>query len=143
MPQGKIGTFLEFFAGSSLAAEGLWNLFVPVWANDICPKKAAVYWANHDAAIFHRAPIEAVNGRSLPAVDMAWASFPCQDLSLAGKMEGLNAKRSGLVWQWLRVLDEMHSKPSVLVAENVLGLVAAENGKHYRALHHALEERGY
>ncbi len=143
MAQGTSGTFLEFFAGSGLAAEGLRGLFSPAWANDICPKKAKVYRANHDPTVFHLASIEEVNGRALPAADLAWASFPCQDLSLAGKMEGLNAKRSGLVWQWLRVLDEIRSKPTVLVAENVLGLVSAENGKHYRALHRALEERGY
>lgn len=143
MRQSSQHTFLEFFAGSGLAAEGLRGLFTPVWANDICPKKAAVYRANHDPSIFHLGSIEELVGSDIPAADLAWASFPCQDLSLAGKMEGLNARRSGMVWQWLRVLDEMTSKPQVLVAENVLGLVAAENGKHYCTLHRALEDRGY
>ena len=59
-------------------------------------------------------------------------------------MSGLHGKRSGLVWEWLRVIDEMGKrKPPILVAENVSGLVSAEGGAHYRALHHALSERGY
>jgi DNA (cytosine-5)-methyltransferase 1 len=74
---------------------------------------------------------------------LAWASFPCQDLSLAGLAAGIHGRRSGLVWQWLRVIDEMTTPCPVLVAENVVGLVSSAGGAHYRALHAALAARGY
>ncbi len=74
---------------------------------------------------------------------LSWASFPCQDLSLAGLTGGIHAQRSGLVWQWLRIMDEMQACPPMLVAENVIGLLSMNDGEHYRILHRALRERGY
>ena len=135
--------FLEFFAGSGLVAHGLNGIFEARWANDICPKKAAVYSANLPSAHLQVGTIADISGRDLPAAPMAWASFPCQDLSLAGLSEGIHASRSGLVWEWLRVIDEMSSKPTLLVAENVVGLVSTASGAHYKALHAALVSRGY
>ncbi|MBL8820817.1 MAG: DNA cytosine methyltransferase [Planctomyces sp.] len=104
---------MEFFAGSGLVAEALRSFFKPLWANDICEKKAAVYSANHGSKHFHLGSIGDVAGSDLPASDMAGASFPCQDLSLAGMIEGIHGARSGLVWQWLRVIDEMPRRPPV------------------------------
>jgi len=138
-----IPTILDFFAGSGLVTEGMRGVFNTVWALDNCPKKAAVYTANHGPEHFKLDSIEKIRGVDLPAADASWASFPCQDLSLAGKMNGLAGKRSGLVWEWLRIMDEMPRRPKLLVAENVLGLVAAEGGRHYRAIHKALQSRGY
>jgi DNA (cytosine-5)-methyltransferase 1 len=135
-------TFLEFFAGSGLVAEALKPRFNPAWANDFCEKKAAVYMANHSSP-FELRCIENIHGKDLPPAVLAWASFPCQDLSLAGNMKGIEAERSGLVWQWLRVMDEMSDRPMIVVAENVAGLVSADNGAHYVKLHIALVERGY
>lgn len=74
---------------------------------------------------------------------MSWASFPCQDLSLAGSLGGIHASRSGLVWEWLRVLDEMTEQPKMLVLENVIGLLSTNKGENYSVLHHALTERDY
>ena len=74
---------------------------------------------------------------------MAWASFPCQDLSLAGLAQGIHGLRSGLVWEWLRVIDEIHHRPPILVAENVIGLLSAFQGAHYKILHDSLAKRGY
>ncbi len=135
--------FLEFFAGSGLVAEALGTHFRPVWANDVCVKKAAVYRANHGARVFRLASITAIKGADLPKAVMAWASFPCQDLFLVRPQSGLSGVRSGLVWEWLRVVKELPGKPSLLVAENVEGLVSAERGNHYRKLHNALCELGY
>ena len=142
-PSNKRMKFLEFFAGSGLVAHGLRDLFKPIWANDIDRKKADVYTANHSGKFFRLGSISDVKGAELPAADMAWASFPCQDLSLAGLAGGIHATRSGLVWEWLRVVDEMLMPPPVLVAENVLGLVSSSGGAHYRQLHAALVKRGY
>jgi DNA (cytosine-5)-methyltransferase 1 len=136
-------SFLEFFAGSGLVREGLKGLLRPVWANDNCARKAAIYTANHGAQHFRLDSIENVDGSELPAAPVAWASFPCQDLSLAGNAEGIRAARSGLVWEWLRIIGEMPTPPAVLLAENVLGLISSAQGEHYRILHRALDERGY
>lgn len=136
-------SFVDFFAGSGLVTQGAKHACVPVWSNDICPKKAAIYQANHGDGHFHLGSIEQVSGTEIPKGDIVWASFPCQDLSLAGKMGGLAASRSGLFWQWLRVLDEMPVKPAVIALENVVGLLSANGGEDFRLLYQALRERSY
>ena len=136
-------TMHEFFAGSGLVAYGLKGMFAPIWANDISEQKAAVYEANFGCEHFELGDIKDVNGRDLPFAHLSWASFPCQDLSLAGSLGGIHASRSGLVWEWLRVLDEMEEKPRILTLENVTGLLSTNGGDNYRVLHMALVERGY
>jgi DNA (cytosine-5)-methyltransferase 1 len=84
-------TALDFFAGSGLVRLGLAPEFETVWANDNCAKKRATYIANHPKDEFLLADIEQVNGRDVPGVDLAWASFPCQDLSLAGNLGGMTS----------------------------------------------------
>ena len=139
----RFPTFVDFFAGSGLVTQGAKHACVPVWSNDICPKKAAIYTANHGDDHFHLGSIEHVSGKAIPKGDIVWASFPCQDLSLAGKMGGLAASRSGLFWEWLRVLDEMPVRPSVLALENVVGLLSANGGEDFQLLYQALRERSY
>jgi DNA (cytosine-5)-methyltransferase 1 len=138
---------LDFFAGSGLVRLGLEPDFQVVWANDNCSKKAAVYAANTKGSEFHLADVRSVNGGSLPRAALAWASFPCQDLSLAGNRSGIkNGTRSGLFWEWLRVLDEMeaaHKQPAVLCAENVVGFLSADGGSHFKAAYRALRDRGF
>lgn len=136
-------TMHEFFAGSGLVAYGLKGMFAPVWANDISEQKAAVYEANFGCDRFVLDDIKNIKGSDLPFAHLSWASFPCQDLSLAGSIGGIHASRSGLVWEWLRVLDEMNHKPKILLLENVAGLLSTNGGDNYRALHLALIERGY
>ena len=134
---------LEFFAGSGLVACGLKGLFDSIWANDICEKKAEVYCANATDDHFLLDDICNVSGLDLPPAQLSWASFPCQDLSLAGLSGGIHASRSGLVWEWLRVMREMPVRPKLLVAENVVGLVSRKGGADYRQLHEALTSEGY
>jgi DNA (cytosine-5)-methyltransferase 1 len=140
-------TALDFFAGSGLVRVGLEPHFRTVWANDIDPRKATVYRANSEGNEFQLAPIEDVRGGDLPRADLAWASFPCQDLSLAGNLHGMRrGTRSGLFWHWIRVLDEMAEagkRPPIVVAENVVGFLVAGDGAHVRAAYRALRARGY
>ena len=136
-------TMHEFFAGSGLVAYGLKGMFMPVWANDISEQKAAVYEANFGFERFILDDIKNIKGRDLPFAHLSRASFPCQDLSLAGSIGGIHASRSGLVWEWLRVLDEMDNKPKILLLENVAGLLSTNGGNNYRVLHMALVDRGY
>lgn len=140
-------TALDFFAGSGLVSSGLAPEFETVWANDNCEKKQAVYSANHPRANFHLGDIRRVRGSDLPSADLGWASFPCQDLSLAGNLDGIKSgTRSGLFWEWIRIIDELKRNgkmPSVLVAENVVGFIVADNGKHFKLAHRALRSLGY
>ena len=85
----------EFFAGSGLVAYGLRGMFAPVWANDISEQKAAVYEANFGCERFVLDDIKNIKGVDLPFAHLSWASFPCQDLSLAGSIGGIHASRSG------------------------------------------------
>jgi DNA (cytosine-5)-methyltransferase 1 len=134
----------DFFAGSGLVSTGLQEAGCSVvWANDICPKKSAVYRANHPDDPFLLGSIEHVTGSSIPAARISWASFPCQDLSLAGKRDGLAGERSGLFWQWLRVMDEMTIKPEVVALENVTGLLTSLGGADFQGIMRALSERGW
>ena len=136
-------TMQEFFAGSGLVAYGLSGVFQPIWSNDICDKKSAVYQSNFSDEHFILDDIKNIHGDSLPHAHMSWASFPCQDLSLAGSLGGIDAKRSGLVWEWLRILNEMSKRPSILLIENVAGLLTANKGDNFAKLHHALSSLGY
>ena len=92
---------------------------------------------------FQLEDIKNIKGSALPYAHLSWASFPCQDLSLAGSLGGIHASRSGLVWEWLRVLDEMVEKPKILLLENVTGLLSTNGGKNYRTLHMALVDRDF
>lgn len=136
--------FHEFFAGSGLVNHGLAPYFTAVWANDINEVKASVYRANLDGSVLNVGDVADVSGKDLPSAELSWASFPCQDLSLAGKIGGIDAERSGLVWEWLRIIDELgDSAPRVVCLENVSGLVSSHKGEDYRQLHRALTSRGY
>ena len=136
-------TMHEFFAGSGLVAYGLRGMFNPIWANDISDKKAAVYGSNFESNHLVLDDIKNIDGTTLPRAHLSWASFPCQDLSLAGSLGGIDAARSGLIWEWLRILKEMQRRPSVLLIENVAGLLSANQGTNYTKLHHALLDLGY
>ena len=140
----KSRPFHEFFAGSGLVSYGLTGCFSTVWANDISQRKRDVYVANLGERSFHLGDVSQVRGIDLPDAQLSWASFPCQDLSLAGKMGGIHSSRSGLVWQWLRIIDELgDDAPKVVCLENVAGLVSSNAGRDYTTLHQALAARGY
>lgn len=140
-------TALDFFAGSGLVSYALEPEFEVIWANDNCSKKAAVYRANHAHDGFLEADVAEISGNAIPSADLAWASFPCQDLSLAGNMSGIGREtRSGVFWHWLRILDELresNKKPKILVAENVVGFLVADDSAHFRAAYRAIRDLGY
>ena len=80
------------------------------------------------------------------AVDLAWASFPCQDLSLAGSGAGLKGKRSGTFWSFwklIRQLKDEERAPKLVVLENVCGALSSHNGEDFAAIGDALAEANY
>lgn len=123
--------FYDFFAGAGLVELGMGSDWNCVWANDNDPKKAKIYAANFNPDIYHLGDVANVNPNDLPiGVDMAWASFPCQDLSLAGWRRGMSAERSGAFWAFWRIMRDLHDideLPPMLVIENVTGLLYGPN----------------
>lgn len=135
----------EFFAGAGLVRAALesagWRV---VFANDIDPIKRAIYTANFGGSDFVLGDVAELHGRDVPTVELATASFPCTDLSLAGGRAGLNGHESGLLWHFLRILDEMGDRrPPVAMLENVPGFATSNGGEDLRATLHALNELGY
>lgn len=120
-------TFLDFFAGAGLVRLGLEPSWSCTWANDIDARKQEVYEAEFGAGEFALGDVAAIATDSLPAgIDMAWASFPCQDLSLAGSRRGMKAERSGTYWEFWRLMRESLNRgerPPLIVIENVVGML--------------------
>ncbi len=137
----------EFFAGGGLARLGLAADFRCVFANDIDPAKAAAYRRVFGAGQILEGDIWNISPIELPgAAGLAWASFPCQDLSLAGGRGGLAAPRSGAFWgfhQLMEQLVEANRAPGVLAIENVSGLLSSHGGGDFTTLVHALDDLGY
>jgi DNA (cytosine-5)-methyltransferase 1 len=92
-------TFYEFFAGGGMARAGLGKKWECLFANDIDAKKGASYVANWGDEHLRIEDVGTLVTADLPGrADLAWASFPCQDLSLAGAGAGLKGKRSRINW---------------------------------------------
>lgn len=144
-PVGSRLRAAEFFAGIGLVRCGLEQAGIEVvWANDIEPVKQSVYAANFDDSHYLLGDIRDVCGRSVPTVEVATASFPCIDLSLAGHRRGLSGEQSGLFYEFTRVLREMEERaPSVVMVENVASFVSSRGGRDLRAAVNDLNSLGY
>ena len=140
---------LEFFAGIGLARLGLEEAgFQVEWSNDIDAAKCEMY-RNHFGNTPNHKLVEGdmseLCGKDLPQdASIAWGSSPCTDLSLAGTRTGLNGKRSGAFWQYMRLLKELGAdRPPIAVLENVNGLATSHSGEDLAAAVHAFNELGY
>jgi DNA (cytosine-5)-methyltransferase 1 len=137
----------EFFAGGGFARLGLEPDFACVFANDIEPAKARAYTAAFGADDMRVGDIWKLSTADLPGeAALAWASFPCQDLSLAGARRGLAAPRSGAFWGFHRLIEKLAAEkraPDNLALENVCGLLSSHGGADFTALVHALDDLGY
>lgn len=74
-------------------------------------------------------------------VDVLCGGFPCQDVSRAGQRKGLAGERSGLWFEFSRVIDT--TLPKWVVIENVEGLLSSNNGGDFATIIYSLAERGY
>ena len=140
-------TFYEFFAGGGMVRAGLGPDWHCLFANDFDAKKASIYAANWGDCALLCGDIATLTTADLPGqVDLAWASFPCQDLSLAGKGAGLKGVRSGTFWAFwalMKGLREQGRGPSVIALENVTGLITSNDGADFRELVTAMVAIGY
>jgi DNA (cytosine-5)-methyltransferase 1 len=140
-------TFYEFFAGGGMARAGLGEGWRCLFANDFDPKKGRSYVQNWGDGEFRLGDIHKLNASDLPGrADLAWASFPCQDLSLAGNGAGLEGERSGAFWGFdllIRGLRREQRAPNILVIENVVGAITSNRGRDFDVLCRSLFELGY
>jgi len=137
-------TFLEFFAGGGMARQGLAGIFDCAFANDFDPMKCAAYRSNYPDDEIAEGDVWNLDGAKLPSAQLAWASFPCQDLSLAGARRGLNAPRSGAFWGFWNVIERQRDRaPKTIVIENVAGLLSSHNGRDFTALLNQFADAGY
>ena len=114
------------------------------FANDISPVKQRMYAENFEGDEFVLADIRDLTGNAVPAVDIATASFPCTDVSLAGGRAGLRGRESGLLGDFLRILDEMGDRrPQLLLIENVTGFATSDKGRDLVRTLEYLTELGY
>lgn len=145
-PQRPIAT-AEFFAGIGLMAAALEPRGFDVqWANDIELAKHDLYLANRPHAVdaFQLGDVRGVLGDDLPEVELATASFPCIDLSLAGNRKGLAGNQSGMFWEFARILEQMgDQRPRAVLLENVHGFATSNCGKDLRAALERMTELGY
>jgi len=140
--------FYEFFAGGGMARAGLGEKWNCLFANEFDVKKTAVYekyWPASD--VLRVGDIGKLTSSDIPGkADLAWASFPCQDLSLAGAGAGLNGDRSGTFWPFWRLMQRLIEEgraPKIIVLENVGGALTSHGGKDFTAICLSFAKAGY
>lgn len=149
MSRGDAYSFYEFFAGGGMARVGLGAAWRCAFANDFDAMKAEAYRDNFpDAADhFRTGDVWGLSAADLPGrADLAWASSPCQDFSLAGSRAGLTGARSSALMGFWRLIEQLAAgdrAPRLLVIENVSGLLTSHDGLDFEALCAALAGAGY
>ena len=143
----KKRTFAEFFAGIGLVRLGLeqagWSIAI---ANDIAEDKYEMYSEHFGDADSHfmLEDIHALAPESIPNATLATASFPCNDLSLAGAREGLEGKQSSAYWGFVHLLEKMEERrPPIVLLENVSGFLTSHGGRDFETALLALNRLGY
>jgi DNA (cytosine-5)-methyltransferase 1 len=142
-------TVAEFFAGIGLMRVGLekegWRV---VFANDIDREKHEMYAAHFpeatDPTHFVVEDVHKLSPDQVPYCTLATASFPCNDLSLAGAREGLmRGKQSSAFWGFVEVLKNMERRPPLVMLENVAGFLTSHQGRDFTEALKALNDLGY
>lgn len=80
-------------------------------------------------------------GHGTPSVDVVVGGFPCQDVSVAGRRAGLDGERSGLWFEFRRIVGDL--RPRWVVVENVPGLLSSNGGRDFAVILRGLVECGY
>jgi DNA (cytosine-5)-methyltransferase 1 len=138
--------FAEFFAGIGLMRIGLeragWGI---AFANDIDEDKWEMYRTHFgNTGEFVIGDVHKLDASTIPDVALATASFPCNDLSLAGARKGLAGEQSSAFWGFVKALKELGSRrPPMVLLENVAGFLTSNNGDDFQDALVALNQLGY
>jgi len=129
-----LGSLFDGSGGFPLA--GLLHGIEPIWASEIEPFPIRVT-TKRIPKMMHLGDISGINGAEIPRVDIITGGFPCQNLSMAGKRDGLHGERSGLFFQMVRVICEMREAtnnkyPQFVVVENVPGMYSINHGRDFQ-----------
>ena len=135
----KTLTLGSLFSGSgTFEMAGILSGILPVWKSEIEPFPIAVT-ERRLPFVKHLGDINCINGAEIEPVDIITFGSPCTDLSVAGKRQGLNAARSGLFFQAVRIIKEMRCAtngkyPRFAVWENVIGALSSNGGEDFRCV---------
>jgi len=132
--QLTLGSLFDGIGGFPLA--GIKSGIHPVWASEIEPFPVRVT-QKRLPDMKHYGDVSKLNGGDLEPVDIITFGSPCQDLSIAGKRNGLDGARSGLFREAIRIITEMRCKtngqfPRWAVWENVPGALSSADGRDFR-----------
>jgi DNA (cytosine-5)-methyltransferase 1 len=132
----KLGSLFDGIGGFPLSAQR--HGIEPVWASEIEPFPIKVT-QHHFPNMKHLGDITQINGAEIEPVDIITFGSPCQDLSVAGKREGLEGARSGLFMDAARIIREMRTAtrgqcPRFAVWENVPGAFSSNRCQDFRAV---------
>lgn len=135
----------EFFAGIGLVRLALerrgWQV---AFANDIDPEKFEIYKSNFGQDHFVLGDIHALCPGQIPSCDLFTASFPCNDLSIAGAWVGLNGRQSSAFWGFIDILKALGDRrPPLVLLENVVGFLQSHGGRDFESALLALNGLGY
>lgn len=131
-----LGSLFDGSGGFPLG--GLISGITPVWASEIEPFPIRVT-TKRLPFIKHYGDISYMDGSKIEPVDIITFGSPCQDLSIAGKRDGLDGKRSSLFYEAIRIVKEMRcatdgKKPRYIVWENVPGAFSSNKGEDFRCV---------
>lgn len=131
-----LGSLFDGSGGFPLG--GLISCITPVWASEIEPFPIRVT-TKRLPFIKHYGDISTMDGSKIEPVDIITFGSPCQDLSIAGKRDGLDGKRSSLFYEAIRIVKEMRcatdgKKPRYIVWENVPGAFSSNKGEDFRCV---------
>ena len=135
--------YLDLFSGMGSFHYSLSRLsgFNCVAASDICESSRRVYDTNH--GMMPLGNICDIDPQTLPPFDIVCAGFPCQPFSQAGHRRGFDDSRGTMFSQVMRVALGGKRKPSVIVLENVQGLLRHDEGRSFATVCEQLAEAGY
>ena len=131
-----LGSLFDGSAGFPLG--GLLSGITPLWASEIEPFPIRVT-TKRLPQMKHYGDITAMDGAKLPPVDIITFGSPCQDMSVAGRRDGLGGSRSSLFFEAVRIVKEMRCAtdgkyPRFIVWENVDGAFSSNHGEDFRAV---------
>lgn len=124
----RVGSLFSGVGGLDLGFER--QGFSISWACDkekSCRKILAKHFPN--TTIYE--DVRTIDPLKASPVDVVIGGFPCQDLSTGGQRKGLAGERSGLFYEFIRIVRDMPTKPSFVVVENVPGLLTSNNGRDF------------
>ena len=139
----KVFEAFSGYGSQSIALERLGIEHKVVGISEIDKNAIKAYYALHSEDIPNFGDISKINPEDLPEFDLFTYSFPCQSLSLSGKLEGLERgkTRSGLLYECERIIE--YCKPKYLLMENVKNLVGKKFKPQFDDWLKYLESLGY